>query len=155
MDIYVKILLAKEVRKDDSTNKKWFWFSFILALVVCSNFLIYRLESLGPIPTGMALGSLFDFIITIPLLVYFFIIRKRYSLKYLLPVMLLGYGGAVIVIPHHLLSAYSFVKYILLAGEVAFSCSNFTSSFNCWQKYLRSSKVTASLKANFPLSPIE
>ncbi|WHY66895.1 hypothetical protein [Neobacillus sp. SuZ13] len=100
--------------------KKWFWFSFILALVVCSNFLIYRLESLGPIPTGMALGSLFDFIITIPLLVYFFIIRKRYSLKYLLPVMLLGYGAAVIVIPHHLLSAYSFVKYILLAGEAAF-----------------------------------
>ncbi|MEH7082242.1 hypothetical protein V7139_05850 [Neobacillus drentensis] len=101
-------------------TKKWFSFSFILALVVSSNFLIYRLESIGPLPTGMALGSLFDFIITIPLLVYFFILRKRYSLKYLLPVMLLGYGVAVLVIPHHLLSAYSFVKYILLAGEAAF-----------------------------------
>lgn len=101
-------------------KNKWLWFSFILTLVVCSNFLIYRLESLGPPPIGMALGSLFDFIITIPLLVYFFIIRKRYSLKYILPVMIAGYGVAVLVIPHQLLSAYSFVKYILLAGEAAF-----------------------------------
>ena len=102
------------------SKNKWLWFTVILSLVIGSNLLIYRLESIGPLPTGMALGSLFDFIITIPLLVYFFIIRKRYSLKYLLPVMLLGYGVAVLVIPHHLMSAYSFVKYILLAGEAAF-----------------------------------
>jgi hypothetical protein len=101
-------------------KNKWLWFSFILFLVIGSNILVYRLESLGPLPTGMALGSLFDFIITIPLLVYFFIIRKRYSLKYLRPVMLAGYGAAVLIIPHGVLSAYSFVKYILLTGEAAF-----------------------------------
>lgn len=85
------------------SKNKWLWFTVILSLVIGSNLLIYRLESIGPLPTGMALGSLFDFIITIPLLVYFFIIRKRYSLKYLLPVMLLGYGVGVLVIPHHLI----------------------------------------------------
>ncbi len=102
------------------SKNKWFWFSHILALVISSNFLIYRLESLGPLPKGIALGSLFDFVITIPLLVYLFIIRKRYSLKYILPVMIAGYGAAVLIIPHGLLSDYSFVKYILIAGECAF-----------------------------------
>ncbi|WP_026568284.1 hypothetical protein [Bacillus sp. UNC41MFS5] len=102
------------------SKNKWLWFTVILSLVIGSNLLIYRLESLGPLPTGMAIGSLLDFIITIPLLVYFFIIRKHYSLKYILPVMIAGYGVAVLVIPHHLLSSYSFVKYILLAVEAAF-----------------------------------
>ncbi|MBV7505260.1 hypothetical protein KW850_08325 [Bacillus sp. sid0103] len=102
------------------SKNKYLWFSNILTLVVGSNLLIYRLESLGPLPTGMALGTLFDCIITIPILVYFFILRKRYSLKYILPVMIAGYGAAVLIIPHGLLSAYSFVKYILFAGEGAF-----------------------------------
>ncbi|WP_251026949.1 hypothetical protein [Bacillus sp. ISL-46] len=79
------------------SKNKWLWFTVVLSL-----------------------GSLFDFIITIPLLVYFFILRKRYSLKYILPVMIAGYGAAVLIIPHGLLSAYPFVKYILFTGEAAF-----------------------------------
>ncbi len=102
------------------SKNKWLWFSVLLALVIGSNFLVYRIDSLGPLPPGMALGTLFDFIITIPLLVYLFIIRKRFSLKYLLPVMLAGYGVSTLIIPNGLLSAYSFVKYILFAGEAAF-----------------------------------
>ena len=66
------------------------------------------------------LGSLFDFIITIPLIVYFFIIRKRYSIKYLLIVAIAGYGLASLIIPKDLLSSYSFVKYILFACEGVF-----------------------------------
>jgi len=99
---------------------KWLWFGLLLSLVVSSNILIYRLKWEAPLPTGVVLGSLFDFLITIPLLVYFFIIRKRFSLKYLLPVMIAGYGAAVLIIPQGYLSGYSFVKYILFAGEGAF-----------------------------------
>ncbi|MFJ7726097.1 hypothetical protein ACIQXV_08010 [Neobacillus sp. NPDC097160] len=102
------------------SKNKWLWFGLLLSLVICSNVLVYRAEWAGPLPSGMALGSLFDFMITIPLLVYFFIIRKRFSLKYLLPVMIAGYGAAVLIIPQGYLSGYSFVKYILLAGEGAF-----------------------------------
>jgi len=102
------------------SKNKWLWFGLILSLVISSNILIYRLEWEAPLPTGVVLGSLFDFLITIPLLVYFFIIRKRLSLKYLLPVMIAGYGAAVLIIPQGYLSGYSFVKYILFAGEGAF-----------------------------------
>ena len=101
-------------------KNKWLWFGLLLTLVVGSNVLVYHAEWAGPPPPGMALGSLFDFIITVPVLVYLFIIRKRYSLKYVLPVMIAGYGAAVLIIPQSDLSGYSFVKYILFAGEGAF-----------------------------------
>ncbi|QCJ44803.1 hypothetical protein FAY30_24585 [Bacillus sp. S3] len=101
-------------------KKKWLWFGLLLSLVLGSNVIVYRVEWAAPLPSGMALGSLFDFIITTPLLVYLFIIRKRYSLKTLLPVMLAGYGAAVLIIPQGHMSDYSFVKYIVFAGEGAF-----------------------------------
>ncbi|EKN66502.1 hypothetical protein BABA_15372 [Neobacillus bataviensis LMG 21833] len=101
-------------------KKKWLWFGLLFTLVIGSNVLVYQAEWAGPLPSGMALGSLFDFMITIPVLVYLFIIRKRYSLKYVLPVMIAGYGAAILIIPQGYLSGYSFVKYILFAGEGAF-----------------------------------
>lgn len=134
-------------------KNKWFWFSLILALVIASNVLIYRLESLGPLPTGIALGSLFDFIITIPLLVYFFIIRKRYSLKYILPVMIAGYVAAVLIIPHGLLSAYSFVKYILLAGEAAFFLLELYVVFKLFAKLPKIIKSYRTNESEIPTFP--
>jgi hypothetical protein len=99
---------------------RWLWFFSLIFIVISSNILIYRLDILGPIPKGMALGSLFDCMVTIPLITYFFIIRKRYSSKYLIPVVFVGYGAAHLIIPQGYLSSYSFVKYLLIAGEGAF-----------------------------------
>ncbi|MBO0961002.1 hypothetical protein J1P26_14975 [Neobacillus sp. MM2021_6] len=101
-------------------KNKWLLFGLLLTLVMGSNVLVYHAEWAGSPPPGMALGSLFDFIITVPLLVYVFIIRKRYSLKYVLPVMIAGYGAAGLIIPKIYLLGFSFVKYILFAGEGAF-----------------------------------
>jgi len=102
------------------SKKKWIWFSFLLVLVLSANVFIYRTDIIKPIPSEVVLGSLFDFIITIPLIVYFFIIRKRYSIKYLLLIAIAGYGLASLIIPKGLLSSYSFVKYILFACEGVF-----------------------------------
>ena len=102
------------------SKTKWVWFSFLLTLVISSNVFIYRTDIIKSIPSEVVLGSLFDFIITIPLIVYFFIIRKRYSIKYLLLVAIAGYGLASLIIPKGLLSSYSFVKYILFACEGVF-----------------------------------
>jgi membrane protein YdbS with pleckstrin-like domain len=73
-----------------------------------------------PIPNQVVLGTLFDFIITIPLLTYFFIIRKRYSWKNVLFVALLGYLVASQIIPHQMQSSYHFIKYIFTAIEGIF-----------------------------------
>lgn len=96
---------------------RWLWFVGFLSLVIGSNILLYQLDMMQPLSKEVALGSLFDFLITVPLITYFLIIRKRYSLKYLLLVMLAGYGAALLIIPQGYLASYSFVKYILFAGE--------------------------------------
>ncbi|MBY0146362.1 hypothetical protein [Neobacillus niacini] len=101
-------------------NRNRIWFISLLTVIIGSNVLLYRLEMMKPLPNGVALGTLFDFIIIIPLLTYFFIIRKRCSLKYLGLVGLAGYGAAWLIVPNGYLGSYSFVKYILIAGEGAF-----------------------------------
>lgn len=96
---------------------KWKWFTFLVLLVGSTNLLIYRLDFMQPLPKEVALGSLFDFIITIPLLTYFFIFRKRISLKYLLLVVIAGYGVASFIIPSDYLTTFSYIKYIIFGSE--------------------------------------
>jgi len=99
------------------SRTKWLWFCLLLTLVVSSNVLIYQLNMLQPLPNQVALGTLFDFIITIPIFTYFFIIRKRYSWKYLLSLAVLGYGAAYLIIPHKMLTSYHNTSYIPIFFE--------------------------------------
>lgn len=101
-------------------NRNLIWFISLLTMVIGSNVLLYRLELMQPLPNTIALATLLDFMMIIPLITYFFIIRKRYSLKYLILVGFAGYGASMLIIPQGYLGSYSFVRYILLAGEGAF-----------------------------------
>ena len=53
---------------------------------------------------------------------YFFIIRKRYSLTYIFPVVIAGYIFARFIIPSDYLQAFSYVSYMIVAGEITFVC---------------------------------
>ncbi|MDQ0246736.1 membrane protein YdbS with pleckstrin-like domain [Bacillus fengqiuensis] len=101
------------------TRPKWMLFLFLVSLVFLSNWLLYTLPQFSPIPNGAVYGSLFDFLITIPVLTYFFIIRKRYSLKYLIPVIFAGYAAGTFIIPNEQMQQFTFVPYLLFAGEAA------------------------------------
>ncbi len=101
-------------------KSRWTWFMTIISLILLCNTLLYQIDTMKPLPQSIALYSLIDFLIVIPVVTYFFIIRKRYSLKYLLPVALAGYGAAWLIVPQGYLASYSFVKYIVFAGEAAF-----------------------------------
>jgi hypothetical protein len=101
------------------TKQRLGWYVALLALVVTSNYLLYHFDHGIALSQGAVLGTLFDFILVIPLLTYFFILRNRYSLKYIILVALAGYGAAHLIVPNGLLASYSFVKYILFAGEGA------------------------------------
>ncbi|MDM5188963.1 hypothetical protein QUF99_17050 [Bacillus sp. DX4.1] len=102
------------------SRKRWTMWSVLTALIVVSNYLAYALPVMPSAPKEVALGSLLDFIIVIPVITYFFIIRKRYSLTYIFPVVIAGYIAARFVIPSEYLQSFSFVSYILIAGEIAF-----------------------------------
>ncbi|MFE8699499.1 hypothetical protein ACFYKX_02555 [Cytobacillus sp. FJAT-54145] len=89
----------------------------LTSLVVLANYSLYHFPIYKTIPDGAVLGSILDFLIVIPLLTYFLIIRKRYSLKYLGVVILAGYGAAYLIIPNAEMEQYSFLPYIILGSE--------------------------------------
>ncbi|KFM99758.1 hypothetical protein D0U04_14055 [Bacillus clarus] len=102
-----------------SRRRRGIWFALV-AFIILSNYLVYAIPITPVVPKEVALGSLLDFIIVIPVITYFFIIRKRYSLTYIFPVVIAGYVFARFIIPSDYLQAFSFVSYIILAGEIAF-----------------------------------
>lgn len=104
-----------------SRRKKGIWIGLV-SLIMLSNYLLYALPIVPVAPKEVVLGSLLDFMFVIPVITYFFIIRKRYSLTYMFPVVIAGYVFARFIIPSDYLQAFSFVSYVIVAGEIVFVC---------------------------------
>lgn len=98
----------------------WGWFISLISIILSTNFIVYRLPIDYKIPTSTALGTMMDLFLVIPLLTYLFILRRRYSLKYLGPVILAGYLLAQFIIPNDYLQSYSFISYFVLGSEIVF-----------------------------------
>ncbi|USK52809.1 hypothetical protein LIS82_14315 [Cytobacillus solani] len=103
---------------NENTKKtKILLFFIFISFILAANYILFRIPVLGPVPSGAVIGSILDFMIVIPLLAYFFIIRKRYSLKYLGFVIAASYGAAYFIIPNEHFSQYSFLPYIVFLSE--------------------------------------
>lgn len=92
----------------------------LASLILLSNYILYRTSMFGPVPEGAVIGSLLDLLIILPLMTYFLIIRKRYSLKYLGIFVFSGFAAAYFIVPQQHLSQYPFVPYLLMVSEGAF-----------------------------------
>ena len=73
-----------------SRRRKGIWIGLV-SLIMLSNYLLYALPIVPVAPKEVVLGSLLDCMFVIPIITYFFIIRKRYSLTYIVPVVIAGY----------------------------------------------------------------
>ncbi|MFQ6335423.1 hypothetical protein ACLNAL_01935 [Bacillus sp. AF62] len=104
-----------------SRRRKGIWIGLV-SLIMLSNYLLYALPIVPAAPKEVVLGSLLDCMFVIPIITYFFIIRKRYSLTYIVPVVIAGYIFARFIIPSDYLQDFSYVSYIIVAGEIAFVC---------------------------------
>ncbi|MCC2458074.1 hypothetical protein [Bacillus cereus] len=104
-----------------SRRRKGIWIGLV-SLIMLSNYLLYALPIVPVAPKEVVLGSLLDCLFVIPIITYFFIIRKRYSLTYIVPVVIAGYIFARFIIPSDYLQDFSYVSYIIIAGEIAFVC---------------------------------
>ena len=104
-----------------SRRRKGIWIGLV-SLIMLSNYLLYALPIVPVAPKEVVLGSLLDCMFVIPIITYFFIIRKRYSLTYIVPVVIAGYIFARFIIPSDYLQDFSYVSYIIVAGEIAFVC---------------------------------
>lgn len=104
-----------------SRRRKGIWIGLV-SLIMLSNYLLYALPIVPAAPKEVVLGSLLDCMFVIPIITYFFIIRKRYSLTYIVPVVIAGYIFTRFIIPSDYLQDFSYVSYIIIAGEIAFVC---------------------------------
>ncbi|HDW3058056.1 TPA: hypothetical protein RMI67_005974 [Bacillus cereus] len=104
-----------------SRRRKGIWIGLV-SLIMLSNYLLYALPIVPAAPKEVVFGSLLDCMFVIPIITYFFIIRKRYSLTYIVPVVIAGYIFARFIIPSDYLKDFSYVSYIIVAGEIAFVC---------------------------------
>lgn len=104
-----------------SRRRKGIWIGLV-SLILLSNYLLYALPIVPATPKEVVLGSLLDCMFVIPVITYFFIIRKRYSLTYIFPVVIAGYIFARFIIPSDYLQAFSYVSYMIVAGEITFVC---------------------------------
>ncbi|MEC2486417.1 hypothetical protein P9Z06_33155 [Bacillus cereus] len=102
-----------------SRRRKGVWIGLV-SLIMLLNYLLYALPIVPVAPKEVVLGSLLDCMFVIPIITYFFIIRKRYSLTYIVPVVIAGYIFARFIIPSDYLQAFSFISYIIVAAEIAF-----------------------------------
>ncbi|MGA5688643.1 hypothetical protein [Cytobacillus pseudoceanisediminis] len=99
---------------------KWLCFGVLTCLILLSNYTLYRTSLFDPVPDEAAVGSLLDFLVVVPLLAYFLVLRKRYSLKYLGAVILAGYAAAYLIIPSRQFPQVPFFPYLIVFSEMLF-----------------------------------
>ncbi|WP_407271230.1 hypothetical protein [Radiobacillus sp. PE A8.2] len=101
-------------------NKKVLIYLVSLLAIISANYALYHTRILSPMPTHIALASIIDMMLIIPLLTYFFVIRNKFSWKTMALVMLAGYAVANFVIPSQYLQQYAFLPYFVVITEGLF-----------------------------------
>ncbi|MBS2970846.1 hypothetical protein J9317_19065 [Metabacillus sp. KIGAM252] len=101
----------------NALNKpRWGWMIFLSAIILGSNALIYRIPDFVEMTPEAAIGSLFDCILILPLAAYLLIIRKRYSLRWIVPVIIAGLAASWLIIPMEYMNQFTYLKYSVTGG---------------------------------------
>ncbi|KZZ83847.1 hypothetical protein [Bacillus sp. SJS] len=95
---------------------RWGWKIFLSAIILGSNALIYRIPDFVAMTPEAAIGSLFDCILILPLAAYLLIIRKRYSLRWIFPVIMAGLAVSWLIIPMEYMVQFHYLKYLVTGG---------------------------------------
>ncbi|MFD2445639.1 hypothetical protein ACFSO7_16890 [Bacillus sp. CGMCC 1.16607] len=101
-----------------TSKTKWGIYLTLLFLILIANYTLYHQPIFLPFDKNVVIASLIDFIIVIPIMTYFFIIRKKYSIKAICIPILGGYAAAHYIIPQDLLQTYSQITWIVIGIEV-------------------------------------
>jgi membrane protein YdbS with pleckstrin-like domain len=101
----------------EKSKPKWAIYIALILLTLGANYTIYNFSFFQPFDEKIVIASLIDFILVIPILTYFFIIRKKYSLKAIGIPLLAGYAAAYYIIPQEYLQSFNKLTWIIIAIE--------------------------------------
>lgn len=94
-------------------HKSTYIFLVLALLILLSNFALMNLETFKPITDVMALATVFDLTICLPLAFYFFVVRNRYSPVKVLPVIIVGIWLTYLIVPHESIQYFREMFYII------------------------------------------
>ncbi|MFS0862454.1 hypothetical protein [Fredinandcohnia sp. 179-A 10B2 NHS] len=104
-----------------SSKSKTIIIFILIALAILScNYIVMTTDIVGPIDDLMIIASLIDLTIVLPLFFYILVVRNRFSIITLLPVVIGGFWFSYFIVPHHELAVFSYVKYSIYALEAIF-----------------------------------
>ncbi|WP_449539252.1 hypothetical protein [Ferdinandcohnia sp. Marseille-Q9671] len=101
-------------------KKSIYIFIFLALLILGSNYTVMIIKPFGPVTDTLILATLFDLTIVLPLFFYLFVVRNRFSLITLLPVIIAGFWFAYFIVPNHDLAIFHYAKYGIFLIEGIF-----------------------------------
>lgn len=101
-------------------SKSTYIFLVLALLILTSNLALMNLDSFKPITDVMALATVLDLTICLPLAFYIFIVRNRYSPVTVLPVVIVGFWVAYLIVPHESFQYFREMFYVIYGLEALF-----------------------------------
>ncbi len=101
-------------------SKSTYIFLILVLLILASNLTLMNLDSVKPITEVMALATVVDLTICVPFAFYFFIVRNRLSPVTVLPVIIVGFWLAYLIVPHERFNYFREMLYVIYGLEALF-----------------------------------
>ncbi len=101
-------------------NRSIYIFIILALLIISSNYTLMIIQPFEPVTDTLILASLFDLTIVLPLFFYLFVVRNRFSMITLLPVVIGGFWYAYFIVPHHDIAIFHYAKYGIFLIEGLF-----------------------------------
>ncbi|WP_099362520.1 hypothetical protein [Fredinandcohnia onubensis] len=101
-------------------NGSIYIFIILALLIISSNYTVMVIQPFEPVTDTLILASLFDLTIVLPLFFYLFVVRNRFSMITLLPVVIGGFWFAYFIVPHHDIAIFNYLKYGIFLIEGLF-----------------------------------
>ncbi|MBM7662845.1 hypothetical protein JOC85_003656 [Bacillus mesophilus] len=105
---------------DIKRRNNYLLFILFTSLVLLANYFLMNATLYSPVTTELAIVTVIDLAICLPLAFYFLILRKNHSIIHILPVVIIGFWVAYFLIPNHLFEEIKPVMYILYGFEALF-----------------------------------
>jgi len=107
------------VRESKLYPISWKALTIALLLFLLPNFLLMKLEVAGSVTPEMALGTVLDLVIILPIVCYFFVFKKRPSFFVLIPISIAGLLVTNWIVPNHADDYLQVINKTVIAIEAA------------------------------------
>ncbi|KAA0546671.1 hypothetical protein FZW96_15685 [Bacillus sp. BGMRC 2118] len=135
---------------DIKQKKRVSLFVIIVAIILISNYLVMNIAAYQPVTIHLALATLLDLTIILPLAFYVIILRKRHSVFYIIPAVLIGFWIAYFFIPNYIFEQFKIIMFVIYGIELLFILLEFFILIKTLKKFPQFKMKFNELEASYP-----